>query len=499
MSQSQGFSAVLDSGPDGVGSTPGGCSSCGGGGSIPNNSQMLRFQLGRIWRSTWTHDGNLGWGMYTGFDYYVTYSATLIEIRDPNTGYIERFINSGGGYIPAPGVQYRSQVTATATEVTFVQPGGQVLQFAITGYAPGGGDQRCRLEYVQDRNGNKINFNYALPATNTTANVLMWSSAVDPYGRTTTFSYTVWSGLNVLDTVTFADNRTVKYSYTADNTQFPHLVQYGVAGVPSGIQATWYAGATTKVDEAMLPSDHYYWQATLSSAAFGRVRAFQRFDGNYALARSATTAAGITTVTTWNKNVVEQFVHSPTQQLISSRKQLLDGTWEDNISYATGGDYLPTTSYVEPAVTGVPVRTTSVTRDPATDMVTSRTYADSTTESYAYNSFNEMTSFTDRLTHVQTWNYDGAGNLLKHTVAVGAAVQADEDWTYNAKGQVLTYQDFNGNLTSYTYYPAGRQPVRTANDRIAQRRGTAGRLDRVHVRWVRASANRDRPGARNVH
>ena len=449
----------MDSGPDGVGTAPGGCSTCGGGGgggSIPDNSQMIRFQLGRIWRSTWTHDGNLGRGMYTNFDYYVTYSASLIEIRDPNTGYIERFIDSGGSYIPAPGVQYRSQVTATATEVTVAQPGGLVLQFAITGYTPSGADQRCRLEYVADRNGNKINFNYAAPATGSTANVLMWTTAVDPYGRTTTFSYTVWSGMNVLNMVTFADNRTVQYSYSAtDNNRFPHLVQYGTAGVPSGIQATWYATTNVRLNEPLLAADHYFWTSTLSDAAYGRVRAFQRFDGNYSYARSVTTTGGITTITSWNKNVVEQVVRSPTQQLISSRKQHSDGTWEDNIDYSTTADYLPPTQYIEPADTGVVARTTSVVRDGATDMVLQRFFADLTFETYTYNSFNEMLSFIDRGSNTQTWTYDAHGNMTQHKVAVGTAIVADENWTYNAQGQVLTYKDFNGNTTGYSYYPTG--------------------------------------------
>ena len=91
---SQGFSTVPDSGAVQPGTVPGGCSSCGAGGPIPAASQMIRFKFPRIWRSTWTHDGSLGQGMYTGYDYYVTYTSgtdTLIEIRDPNTGYIERF------------------------------------------------------------------------------------------------------------------------------------------------------------------------------------------------------------------------------------------------------------------------------------------------------------------------------------------------------------------------------------------------------------------------
>ena len=110
-SYSQGVAAAPDSGAVPPATVPasaaGGCSSCraGGGGGIPANSQMVRFQLSRIWRSTWTHDGSLGTGMYLNYDYYVTHSTSLIEFRDPNTGYIERFIPSGGtstAWIPGP-------------------------------------------------------------------------------------------------------------------------------------------------------------------------------------------------------------------------------------------------------------------------------------------------------------------------------------------------------------------------------------------------------------
>ncbi len=457
-SYSQGSVTVLDSGPDGVGTVPGGCPSCGGGGgggTIPENSQMIRLELARIWRSTWTHDGNLGRGMYTNFDYYVTYSPSLVEIRDPNTGFIERFINSGSGYIPGPGVQYRSQLTVTATEVTFVQQGGLTLAFAITGYTPFGADQRCRLDYIADRNGNKIQFVYALPATDTTANVLEWSSATDAYGRATSFTYTIFSGLNVLSQVALSDGRTIQYNYTTDNTRFPHTVQWLSGGTPSGIQAAVRTTSAMSANEPLLPSDHFYWSITLSDAAYGRVRAFQRSDGNYAFARSATTTGGITTITDWNKNIVQQFTQSPTQLLLTSAKQHSDGTWESNITYTPEGNYLPTNAYTQPADTGVVARTTSATRDASTDMVLGRTFPDGSTESYSYNSFNEMTSFTDRDSNIQHWAYDTNGNMTSHTVAFGTPLVVSESWTYNARGQVTSHTDFNSNVTGYSYYPAG--------------------------------------------
>ena len=450
LMMSQGFSQVVDSGVAGLGNLPAGCSSCGGGGSIPLDSQMLRFTWSRLWWSTWQHSGSLGRSMYSNYDYYVIKTIDTIEFRDPNTGFTERFVDSGGSFIPAPGVKYRSLVTeATATHVTLRIPGGLKIRFEVTNYIENGAYNRCRLQHVEDLNGNKITFSYTLPATNATSSVMKWSSAVDPYGRTTTFNYIVWSGLNVLDSVTLPDNHTIDYVYNVDNVLFPNKVIYGVGGTPSGIESTWYATTIVKVNESLLPSDHYLWEVKLSNAAFGRVRSFKRFDGNYVLARSVQNG----TTTTWSQNVVKQIVKSDSQQLVSSRQQLLDGTWETNVDY-TAADFLPPTAYQLPASAGVPLRTQSVIRDATTDVVTRRDYADGTHELYAYNAFNQMTSFTDRNGNIQEWEYNVTGDLEKHTVAVGTAIEADEHWTYNAKGQVLTYEDFNTNVTTYEYYPA---------------------------------------------
>jgi YD repeat-containing protein len=473
QSMSQGFSAVLDSGAVRPGTVPGGCSSCGAGSMIPANSQMIRVELPRIWRSTWTHDGNLGTGMYTGYDYYVTYAANLIEIRDPNTGYIERFIPSGGtpAWAPAPGVTYGSSASysltgGTAAHVTIVQPGGSTLFFDQTAYAPTGAFNRCRLNYIADRNGNKINFTYQIPDpnSNTTINVMMFSQATDAYGRTATFHYwtTPFNSLNVLDKVTFSDGRYVTYAYTSDNAYFVLDIEYfpsgGTATTGSSIASTWYApsGGAVSVNEALLPPDHYNWQVSMDGSSYGRVRGIQRSDGNYAYARAVSTSGGSSTVATWNKGVVRQLVHSPTQQLISSQKQLLDGSWETPITFTTPSNYVPPTAYTQPAITGVLARTTSAVRDPVTNLVTKRIFADSSSERYAYNGYNEPTSYVDQLSNTSSWTYDGSGNMLSHTVAAGTALQVSESWTYTttagSAGRMLNHTDFNGNVTSFVYF-----------------------------------------------
>lgn len=452
LSESQGFSAVVDSGIDGIGTLPSGCSSCGAGASIPQSSQMLRFWWPRYWRSTWTHDGSLGRGMYSGFDYYVLKYSSSILLRDPNNGLTATFVDSGGSYIPTAGTDYGATITeATGTHITIRQPGGMKLRFEITAWEQNGAAYRCRLEYVEDIAGRRVTFSYVVAATNATANVMKWTEAVDPYNKTTTFTYTVWNGLNVINRVTFPDSHTIDYSYTTDNERFAHKVEYGTSGTPSGIESKWYATTSVQMNEALLPTDHYFWTIGLSDSAFGRVRSFKRFDDEFVYARSVTEDAGIVTVTTWKKGVVREINRAMGQQLISSRKQKLDGTWEADIEY-DANNFKPPVGYTEPADGDVPARTTSVVRDPASQMVTERTYPDETTEEYEYNAFNQMTSFVDRNGNEQAWTYNAAGNMLTHTVAVGTAIEATETWTYNAREQIESYEDFNGNVTEYEYY-----------------------------------------------
>ena len=475
QSMSQGFSAVLDSGAVHAGTVPGGCSSCGAGGPIPAASQMIRFQFPRIWRSTWTHDGSFGTGMYTGYDYYVAYTSagtdSLIEIRDPNTGFIERFMPSSGTWIPTPGVTYGSSASyvsgGSANHVNIVQPGGTTLHFDQTGYVLGLATSRCRLTSIVDRNGNKVSFTYANPLNTTTPDVMELNTITDPYGHgVTSVSYTTFSylpGLYVMSKVTFSDGRYVTYAYTSDNSVFVHDVEYfpsgGTATSGGTIGSTWYAGGTTvNVNEAMLPADHFNWQGTLDSTAYGRVRAFQRADTNYGYARAVSTTGDMNTITTWNQGAVRQLVRSPTKQLIGSRHQLTNGSWEPQITYSSSVAYGPPTGYTQPSATSQPARTTGAVRDPVSNMITNQAFADGGTSSFTYNGFNQPLTYVDQLSNTMAWTYDGSGNMLKHVVAQGTSVSATESWTYTSTagsaGRVLTHTDFNGNVTGYAYYSA---------------------------------------------
>ena len=90
------------------------------------------------------------------------------------------------------------------------------------------------------------------------------------------------------------------------------------------------------------------------------------------------------------------------------------------------------------------------------------THYDSTTtaRTYSPSGHDWVTSETDRLGRLSTFDLDPTGNTLKHTRAAHAAVgeQSIEEWTYNGRGQPLTYKDANGNVTDYEYYENPADP-----------------------------------------
>jgi RHS repeat-associated protein len=79
------------------------------------------------------------------------------------------------------------------------------------------------------------------------------------------------------------------------------------------------------------------------------------------------------------------------------------------------------------------------------------------TVTYTYNGFAEVLTRTDQLNGVTTNTYDGQGNLLTTTDALNNTTT----FTYNTPGQVLTATDARGKVTSFTYDTIGNTTRRT--------------------------------------
>lgn len=90
---------------------------------------------------------------------------------------------------------------------------------------------------------------------------------------------------------------------------------------------------------------------------------------------------------------------------------------------------------------------TTYTYDQRGNML-SATDALGNTEYYTYEStFNNVTSYTDKMGNLYTFIYDTNGNLI----ATNGPLNISTQYTYNQYGQVLTFTDANNNTTHYTY------------------------------------------------
>jgi len=471
-SAAESFAIIDDDGPAAspVGAA---CPSCAmTGADIPEDSQLLRLRLTRIWRSSVDYMGSFGVMMYSSYDYWVASSVvggtTILQLFDPNTSIRADFLDTGGGtFISFDSDDHVTRVVeSTATHVIFRKLDGRLLRFDWTDYFQNGVSRRARLRYIEDRNGNRINFNYLTPVSNTTPDALMWTDASDPYGRTFKFSYRAWRGENVLSQVTLPDGREITYSYDeAINHFFTNKVDYG-----NGIESTLTYDYDTKLsqrNEALLPPEHYRQSIQLSQLVFGRTRWIKRADGTLLYSRKSSGDGGVFTSTIYHRGETTEVKTSPVKVLLSHRQQRVDGSWEDLTTYEAD-DRRPVKRQSQPDG-----RNWSAVRDSSNDRIMLKTYPDGSTESFTYNEFAQPTSHTHRSGAIALWEYDAKGNLLSHTEAAGAVgVEATETWSYNERGQVVRHKDFNGNETAYEYGPNGDLKSLTLPQSTGQSAGT---------------------------
>jgi len=100
-SAGESFAMIDDDGPAAAPAS-GGCPSCTTmGADIPEDSQLMRLRLSRIWRSTWHSFGSFGQTMYMGYDYWVSLGViggtNLLIFVDPNNSMEADFHATGNG------------------------------------------------------------------------------------------------------------------------------------------------------------------------------------------------------------------------------------------------------------------------------------------------------------------------------------------------------------------------------------------------------------------
>jgi RHS repeat-associated protein len=446
----------------------GSCSSCGSGMSVPEDCRVLGVSWDRIFNSRLWYPGSFGSAMmYSEFDYYLRrYPGTIdtgdfpkITFGDPNSGVLTDIFKTGPRlpWVPGDTYWYNDKHPLTVTEwtdanVTIRYKTGFTIRFEMTGYYESGSAQRGRVQWIQDRKGNRVTFAYANPAATATPDVFNWSSISDSVGRTIVPQYITWQGYNVISSATMPDGRVISYSYDASNNwNFCTGVDYG-----GGLQSSWNGWT---YNEATQDAESYNRRLELWNANgwyFGQVKAIYRADGTFLLARSdLDDGAGNITTDIWSKGTLRRMTGTDTKALLTATFQRSDGTWEDPVSYGSP-DKEPVGSVTLPDGRAWIVGRDAGNYDaPANYATTSLTDPTGATATWTYNDFGQPLSHVDFRGVREEWTYDAGGNMLTHTVAVGTPEQATRSMTWTPQGRVATRTSANGHTTTYAYYGVG--------------------------------------------
>ncbi|QEH32071.1 Putative deoxyribonuclease RhsC [Aquisphaera giovannonii] len=320
---------------------------------------------------------------------------------------------------------------------TRTYPDGTVIQFDSSG----------RETSITDRNGNAYTYGYV--SAGAAAGAVQ--SVADPVGLRTTFAY---NGSGRLSTITDPAGRvtTVTMDASGNLTKF----------VDPDNAATQY-GYTTPSNHRMTsetnPNNH---TATITYNGFGQLTSETLFDGTSSTGVTGAQTPGLlapggsgTLSSSYQGVVTDPDGHATTVTL----------NWMGHTSSVTDG--ANTTASTVYDRRGFPVaavdplgRRTTYTFDDNGNVTSiyrlvSSSSGGSTyeTETIAYNDpYGIPTSITDFNGNTTTFTLDSHGNVTRRT----DPDTLHEDFTYNARGQVLTDTDRNGNTTSYSYDSNGR-------------------------------------------
>jgi RHS repeat-associated protein len=377
--------------------------------TIPGHYQAGPF--GRGWYTPWQ---DVLQGQPDGTRYIVEAGGAERRFQ-PSRGAL-----AGGGYYSSPGDH----------GVLTDDGGGGFLLTELDGTArhfrPDG-----KLDSVQDRNGNRITAGYNAAGR--------LASLTHSAGPSLTIAY---NAAGLIASVTDSANRATLYTYDAANQ---HLV---AVQAPDGrvSRYTYVTGAGVAREHAL----------TTIQAPSGSIRTLT-YDDHGRLASDALTggadhvdysydAAGGVTVTD-AAGQGELFFNN--RGLLAQVRDPLGNTtrWEFDEFFnpvrVTGADGLPSTFAYDAA--GNVVR--------ATD-------AAGNTTAFTYGPFNRLTSVTDALGHTTHLDYDVKGNLL-HTIYPDSSI---EKIVPDAVGDAASFTSRNGAVISYTRNAAGQVTRRAFAD-----------------------------------
>lgn len=280
------------------------------------------------------------------------------------------------------------------------------------------------------------------------------STMVFPYGVTITLGYS--SGL--LTSISNGLGRQLTLAYTSG---FLSSVSDG-----TGRSVSYAVNATTKqLDSITDPLSH---ATTFSYDGAGRFLSYFR-------PQNPTTAVIINSYDSLNRVSTQTDVNGNvrTYYFAGSRSEVIDPALHGRVTYfGEHGQILKeidelgfVTQYQYDGLRRLTRKTlpegnyTSWTYDSRNNVLAETRVAKSgsglanTVKTWTYDAtYNKKHTLLDARSNTWTWNYDVAtGNLLSFVKPIVGGLTPQESWTYNARGQVLTYTDETSVVTKFTY------------------------------------------------
>ena len=419
----------------------------------------LNLRFVRTYNSRSDYEGALGHGWIHTWEQH-------LRIEDDDPGDVEVFWvdergvewgfdnPSGDIFVPRPWFHHTLERDATGA-FTLTTKAGIRYRF----HADANGDKKALLDWIEDRNGNRLVCEYEGPEGQL---MKVWTMDGATPLNALVFTYTG----SHLSTVSDWTGRAWSYEVNANGD----LVSYVDAEQNAGADLpTLYDYDTGQTNPAL---DHNLRKITLPADRDGQPGGDVSMEVDYYANDTVyrqTNALGETSVLAYD--------------FISRRTTLIhpDGAVETH-DFDPYGNLVRHTSgrgvvrrYVYDPVMQDRIReldgfglATEATYD-ATGNLASRTDRLGHTETWSYNAWGQPLEHVDRRGNARRWEYDGQGNLLRELATLDAALRVLREHRYDARGnrtETLVHRVAEGSgvrRTRFYYDPAGTALVRVVD------------------------------------
>lgn len=395
--------------------------------------------------TAWSHTYN----MYMNFIYGPTVYDTKFAIHMPDGSLLIYGLDANNNIVPETEGNYSTLTNVSSSKYEFKTKSHIVYTFQKLGTS----DIAFVLTSIKDRNNNSVTLsyvqgeNYTLPGTNTVRTTRKLSSVTDPAGRTLQFTY--HAGTNLLSTITDPLSRVIRFNYTGgklstftDAKNQNTTYNYGVAPHNMGLLVS------IQLPKGNVINNQYH-QRKLTST---------RYNSN-----SPTTIAHNPNYVAGNNNFYKSSVTVPQQsgQSITTNYEM---NKKGNITKADGNSAVNMSSaYNNASHSTLPSSITnnlnSVTVTPTYDQygnvtqITTSAGGITTTETFQYNTFNDVTQHTNANNQTTYYYYNSNGNLIK----VKDALHNETTVVNNNYGQPTSITNPSGITVNFGYNSYGNQ------------------------------------------